>query len=233
MKVGTVIPRKASKFSQGSVNRPLSERHKAFLTIKPIGWNKEDDTQIKLKAPSAKQGISAGFDKYLFQLDGNEPPEKFILWCRDIDDKLVGSGKPNWDLVFDSLIDLTHDQANAVIWLAGDDLLGNLQLTYGEYGPFRNLATQKKILATSTKADGSMMDTVDGQAAWDRRIRKPAEINPLILEEIIFRLEELIYGTDMIGCNVFYLLRRLIHDYKVDPHRGIKEWQWRMTQLNV
>ena len=115
MKVSAVIPRKASKFSQGSVHCPQNERHKAFLTIKPIGWSKENDTQIKLKAPTAKQGISAGFDKYLFQLDGNEPTEKIILWCRDIDDKVVGSGKPNWYLVFDSLIDLTHDQVNAAI----------------------------------------------------------------------------------------------------------------------
>ena len=36
----------------------------------------------------------------------------------------------------------------------------------------------------------------------------------------------------MISRNAYYLLRRLIHDYKVDPHRGIKEWQWRINQLN-
>ena len=71
-----------------------------------------------------------------------------------------------------------------------------------------------------------------GQAAWDRLIGKPADINPLMLKEIIFCLEELIFGTDMIGRNVYYLLRRLMLDYKVDANRGIKEWQWRMTQLN-
>ena len=36
----------------------------------------------------------------------------------------------------------------------------------------------------------------------------------------------------MVGRNAYYLLRRLMHDYNVDPHRGIKEWQWRMNQLN-
>ena len=36
----------------------------------------------------------------------------------------------------------------------------------------------------------------------------------------------------MIGCNAYYLLRRLMRDYKVDVNLGIKEWQWRTTQLN-
>ena len=37
---------------------------------------------------------------------------------------------------------------------------------------------------------------------------------------------------DMIGRNVYYLLRRLMRDYKVDSNWGIKEWQWLITQLN-
>ena len=82
------------------------------------------------------------------------------------------------------------------------------------------------------KADGTWMDATAGQTEWTRLVGKPAEINPLILEEILFRLEELIFGTDMIGRNTYYLCRRLIRDYKVNPERGIKEWQWRMTQLN-
>ena len=94
----------------------------------------------------------------------------------------------------------------------------------GDYGPFRNLVTQKKILLTGKNPDGTMMDATAGQIEWDRLVAKPADINPLILEEIKFRLEELIFGTDMIGCNAYYLLRRLIRDYKVDPNWGIKEW---------
>ena len=53
-----------------------------------------------------------------------------------------------------------------------------------------------------------------------------------MLEEIIFWLEELIFGTDMIGHNAYYLHRRLMRDYKVDPFCRVKEWLWRMTQLN-
>ena len=36
----------------------------------------------------------------------------------------------------------------------------------------------------------------------------------------------------MIGRNAYYLLRRLMHSYNIDPQRGIKEWQCRMYQLN-
>ena len=36
----------------------------------------------------------------------------------------------------------------------------------------------------------------------------------------------------MVGRNAYYLIRRLMRDYKVDAVRGIKEWQWHMNQLN-
>ena len=76
------------------------------------------------------------------------------------------------------------------------------------------------------------MPQQDGQKAWDDLIKSPADLNPLILEEIEFRLEELIFGTDKIGRNAYYLLRRLMRNYKVDAVRGIQEWCWRMNQLN-
>ena len=53
-----------------------------------------------------------------------------------------------------------------------------------------------------------------------------------MLKEIIFRLEELIFGTNMIGRNTYYLLRRLMRDYKIDTNYRIEEWYWRMIQLN-
>ena len=78
MKTGTIIPRKQSKHSKASVKRSEHKRHKAFFTIKPIEWEKTDK-QIKMKQPAVKQGKSAGFEKVLYILQGNEPPEKFIL----------------------------------------------------------------------------------------------------------------------------------------------------------
>ena len=57
------------------------------------------------------------------------------------------------------------------------------------------------MLLTGTNPDGTMMNETAGQVAWDRLIAKPADINPLMLEGIVFRLEELIFGTNMIGRN--------------------------------
>ena len=72
----------------------------------------------------------------------------------------------------------------------------------------------------------------DGQAAWDTFLKKPEKFNPLFLEEIVFRLSKLVFGTNMIRRNAYYFLRRLMQDYKVNAIRGVKEWQWRMNQLN-
>ena len=114
MKTGTVIPKKASKFSQGSVSRPVSDRHKAYLTLKSQEWDKDKDKQIKCKPPNIKTGKSAGFEKVLYQLKGDKGPEKCILWTKDLNDKVVTS-KPDWDLIFASLIDLSDKSANAII----------------------------------------------------------------------------------------------------------------------
>lgn len=113
MKNGTIIPRKQSKHSKASVERSGCERHKAFFIIKPIEWEKTDK-QIKMKQPAVKQGRSAGFEKVMYVLQGNEPPEKFILWKKDLHDKVV-TLKPDWDLIMVSLIDLSNKAANTVI----------------------------------------------------------------------------------------------------------------------
>ena len=74
MKVGAIIPKKVSKHNQGSIERP--ERHKAYFGLKPQEWDRGKDHQIKCKPPTAKVGQSAGFEKTLYQLQGDEPPEK-------------------------------------------------------------------------------------------------------------------------------------------------------------
>ena len=53
MKFGNIIPKKASKHSQGSVARLERERHKVYFSPKPIEWDKEKDKQIKYKPPTA------------------------------------------------------------------------------------------------------------------------------------------------------------------------------------
>ena len=102
----------------------------------------------------------------------------------------VVTSKLDRDLIFASLIDVSNKSANAVIRAALDEFNG-LKLKWGDYGPFRNIVTQKKMLLTGTNTDGTMMDVTSGQAAWDRLIAKPADINPLMLEEIFFLSREI------------------------------------------
>ena len=216
MKNSNVIPKEASKFNQGSVTRPVSDQNKAYLTLKPQGWDKDKDKQIKCKLSNVKTEKSAGFEKVLYQLKGNKGPEKFILWTKDLNNKVVTS-KPDWDLIFMSLIDLTNKSVNAVIQALMDQFV-NLRLIFGDYSPFQNKSTQKKLLVETTKIDSSIMTNAERKAALDAFVKKPNEINPLFLKEILFRLEELIFGTDMIGCNTYQLLQRLIGHYTVNSN---------------
>ena len=202
MKNGATIPRKLPKHSKASVEHSERERHKAFLTIKPIEWEKTDK-QIKMKQPVVKQGKSAGFEKVLYILQGNEPPEKFILWKKDLHNKVV-TIKPDWDLIMAALIDLSNKAANTVIRTALEEFK-DLKLKFGSFAPFRCLATQKQLSLYIQAPDGTPLPQQDGQKAWDDLIKSPANLNPLLLKEIEFRLEELIFGTDMIGRNAYYL----------------------------
>ena len=232
MKVGATIPRKKGNHSQSSVDRP--ERHKAYLTLKPLPWDREEDHVIKRKPASVGVGQVAGFEKTFFQLQGDEKPEKFILWKQDITTKIV-TKNPDWDSIWPAMLDLTAKSASTTVYDVFHELNisenAYVKLTYPYLLPFRNLATKKKLTAKATNNDGTVMNLVDGQTAWDAFV-KTDEINPLLLEEVMFRLEELIFGTDMIGRNAYYLLRKLIRFYKIDPNRGIKEWQIRVNQLN-
>ena len=103
MKLGNTIPKKKGNHSQGSVD-PI-DRHKAYLTLKPIMWDSDVDTLIKQKAPNVRQGQQQGFKKQLYQLQGDEPPEKYILWREDFKKKIVLKN-PNWDLVFSAFLRL-------------------------------------------------------------------------------------------------------------------------------
>ena len=119
--------------------------------------------QIKCKPPTVRVGQSAGFKKTLYQLQGDEPPEKWILWKKYVHEKIV-TKSPDWELIFSSLIDLTNKAASTVIYNAffalniseGD----YVQLTWPEYVPFCNKKTQKKLLTFATKADSSAMNAI-------------------------------------------------------------------------
>ena len=93
-------------------------------------------------------------------------------------------------MIFLLLINLTNKAASTVIYeaffalnISEEDYV---QLTFLNYAPFCNKKTQKKLLAFATKVDGSAMNAVKCKAAWDTLIKKPADMNPLFMEEILF-----------------------------------------------
>ena len=96
MKNSEPIPRKIGNHSKGSVERPV--RHKAYLTVKPDPWDREKDHVIKRKPATVGVGQVAGFEKTFFQLQGNEQPEKFLLWNMDFSTKIV-TKTPDYDTI--------------------------------------------------------------------------------------------------------------------------------------
>ena len=127
MVFGAIISKKASKHSTGSVARPEKDRHKVYFALKPQEWNKDKDHQIKCKPANVKVRKLSWFDKVLYQLLGNKPPEKWILWKKDLNNKMFTS-TPDWDLVFSLLIDLTNKAAGTVIY----DFFYELNYTEGK-----------------------------------------------------------------------------------------------------
>ena len=87
MKVGAIIPMKGSKHSQGSVKH--TNKHKGYLTLKPQQWDCKVEHVIKCKLPTAQVGKSCGFQKTLYQLQGDEILEKWILWKNFFHEKIV------------------------------------------------------------------------------------------------------------------------------------------------
>ena len=72
----------------------------------------------------------------------------------------VVTSKPDWDLIFASLINLSDKSANAVIRAALEEFSG-ITLKWGDYGPFCNQVIQEKLLAIITNVDGTPMIETD------------------------------------------------------------------------
>ena len=130
--------------ARGLIN--ISSHNKAYLSLKFQEWDREIDHEIKCKPPATRIGKSAGFEKTLYQLQGDEPPEKWIHWKMDVNEKIV-SKSPDWELIFLLLSDLTNKSASSVIYdaynafniSAGD----YVKIAFPNYGPFCNKKTQK------------------------------------------------------------------------------------------
>ena len=112
MKVGAIIQKKKGNHSQGSVER--TDRHKGYFTLKPQKWDHKVNYIIKYKPPNVQLGQLAGFEKMLYQLQGDEVLEKWILWKNFFDERIVTINL-NWDLIMTALIDLTNKAVSSVI----------------------------------------------------------------------------------------------------------------------
>lgn len=54
-----------------------------------------------------------------------------------------------------------------------------------------------------------------------------------LLENILFQLGNMVFGTDMVGENAYYYLRNLIQHYEINPNQGIWEWMDQVQILNI
>ena len=97
----------------------------------------------------------------------------------------VVTTKLDWELFFSSLVDLSNKDVNAVIHAALDGFT-NLMLKFGNYGPFCNKPTQKKLLDLITLTDGTVTTETARQTTWDAFVKKPSNINLLVLKEVMF-----------------------------------------------
>ena len=182
MKIRQVIPKKKSNDSNGSDKRHPIDRHKCYFTIKSITRDKDIDAVIKCKPPTAKADKSAGFKKTLYQLKGDEPPEKFVLWVKAMYNKVVtNAAKLDWELVFTSLVDLSNKTANAIIRTTLNEF-SNTKMDWPNCRPIWDKASQRKLLEIITKSDGILMSATDRQAAWDAFLKKPKDCIPFFLE---------------------------------------------------
>ena len=106
MKLGQQIPQKSSQHGKGSVKTLKSERHKAYLTVKPQEWGEDEK---KLKGFGKKE--SQTFDDNVYILKGTEGPEKFVTLKIDIRSTVV-DGKEitkisHWYNIFNNILECT------------------------------------------------------------------------------------------------------------------------------
>ena len=84
-------------------------------------------------------------------------------------------------------------------------------MVYGEITQFCNIKTL-----------GKLNEYLDQEVLTAYAQTK--ELNKLILEEVLFWLGGLNFGTNIVGRNGYYCLKCLMRDYKVNPNCRIREW---------
>ena len=96
---------------------------------------------------------------------------------------------------------------------------GGLTMVYSGIKQFLNITT---LAILNLYTNQEELDTFS----------KTKELNYIVMEEVVFGIGEHIFGSDIVGCNGVYYLKRLTHDYKLNPNCRIRKWATLMTQLN-
>ena len=78
----------------------------------------------------------------------------------------------------------------------------------------------------------SVLNAHNNQGALDLFVTL-LDFYKLVVDKLFFCLGEIVFETDMVGANAYYLLRHLIQDYKVNINQGIKEKSDRIKQLQT
>ena len=71
---------------------------------KPVKWEK--DKNIIVKAEYTRKGGMQSFEDQFYFLEGNEFPEKFILWMKNIWENLI-MVNPSWNHIWEFMMKLT------------------------------------------------------------------------------------------------------------------------------
>ena len=117
---------------------------------------------------------------------------------------------PHWYNIFNNILKCTTGSTKIVVqeiiseFLNPDNVIkqsdGELLLQQIEHGNIQEFKNIKVLL---------LLNTHNAQGLLDLFVTL-LDFYKLVVDELFFRLGEIVFGTDMVGQNAYYLLRRLI-----------------------
>lgn len=156
-----------------------------------------------MKAKHSSKSGNQRFEDQFFFLVGNKSPKQFIsVLMKDIKENFTEN--PSWDHTWEYTMNLTLKETKVTVGATIKDYRTTASLTikFGAITQFCNVVTLAKLITqTNQKA---INDYIMITAFQQRR-----------MQELLFHLGELVSGTNMVGQNAHYCLKRMISDYTV------------------
>ena len=176
-----------------------------------IVWGEKADRKKCRLTPKASTGNDPSFLTELLVLEGNEKPEKYILWLLEYNEKVFTKDDLSGQSKYNTLLELVKNNAKTLTRKAynmasvpSDDV--NLMFT--------NVPIRLRLQALS-------------QSEWENYLRSE-EYQHDIVTECITQVGAKIFGKDHAGSNAYIHLRRQIRELKVTLQKGIKSWEERI-----